>query len=69
MRKWVTIEIGVELSGRLVHDPDTGPDGVDDVEIDTAHMFGRDWSEIELRAEFGALATWIAVTDNGEEWE
>tara|TARA_R110000851_G_scaffold62675_6_gene143571 strand:+ start:608 stop:859 length:252 start_codon:yes stop_codon:yes gene_type:complete len=69
VKKRVTIEIEIEMSGNEFIEYDTGTHTIDDVEIESAHMFGRDWSEIELRAEFGALASWVTATDNGEDWE
>lgn len=69
MRKSDTIEIEVHMTGRRFVEHDTGTDEMIDVEIETAYMFGREWSEKELRDEFGKLADYIIDSDNSEGWE
>ena len=69
MRKSDTVEIEVHMTGHRFIEDDTGTYEMQDVEIETAHMFGREWSEKEMRDEFGKLADYIIDWDNGEEWE
>ncbi len=42
---------------------------VEDVQIESVHMFGRSWTENELRAEFGKLADWIIENVDEQEWD
>ena len=67
MKSTYTTELTATLSGRRLRDPDTGPDEVVDVEIETVYLFDREWTNREFRDEFGNLAEWIK--DAVEEWE
>lgn len=42
---------------------------IDDIQIETVHMFDRDWTDAELRAEFGNIADWIIESVEEEEFE
>lgn len=69
MKATTTTEITATLTARRIHDPDTGPDELTDVEIETVHMFEREWTTRELRDEFGNLAEWIVDSVDDEEFE
>ena len=69
MKATYTTEITATLTARRVSDPDTGPDDITDVEIETVYLFDREWSDRELRDEFGNLSEWIKDTVDVEEFE
>lgn len=71
MNKKMCIEMEVDFSGVEFVELDTGTNEINDVEIENVCLFGRDWTERELRAEFGKLAEWIysaEFKDDGD-WE
>jgi hypothetical protein len=69
MKTTHTTEITATLTARRIRDPDTGPDEIADVEIETVYMFEREWTDRELRDEFGNLAEWIKDAVDMEEFE
>lgn len=69
MKATTTTEIVATLTARRICDPDTGPDEIADVEIETVYMFEREWNDRELREEFGNLSEWIKDTVELEEFE
>jgi hypothetical protein len=69
MKATTTTEITATLTARRISDPDTGPDEITDVEIETVYMFEREWTDRELRDEFGNLAEWIKDAVDMEEFE
>lgn len=74
MRATIVLDLTANLTGRSVRN-DYGVPGspvwydVDDIEIETVHMFDRDWRHEELEAEFGKLAEWIIETAETEDFE
>jgi hypothetical protein len=42
---------------------------VEDIEIETVHLFNREWTQDELEDEFGNLAEWIKDAVDMEEFE
>ena len=69
MKATTTTEITATLTARRIQDPDTGPDELTDLEIETVYMFDREWTDRELRDEFGRLADWIIDNVDDEEFE
>lgn len=75
MRKSVTFDIDVVLNGHAFK-CDYGVVGspvwyeVDDADIESLWMFGRDWTGDEIRSKFGELADYIIYnSDDFGEWE
>lgn len=58
-----------DMSGRRIVEADTGTDEIIDIQIESLHMFGRDWYPAEIRAEFGNLAEWIIDQHDRGYWE
>jgi hypothetical protein len=69
MKTTSAFEFTATLTARIFSDPDTGPDELVDLEIETVYMFDREWTDRELRAEFGRLADWIIDNVDDEEFE
>ena len=69
MKATTATEITATLTARRIHDPDTGPDEITDVEIETVYLFDREWTHDELEAEFGKLAEWIIEAAETEDFE
>lgn len=69
MKADIYLDFTATLTGRRVHDPDTGPDEVEDIELETVYMFDREWNNRELRDEFGNLADWIIGTVDSGDFE
>ena len=71
----IKVEIDVELSAHSVKTDYGVPgspvwDEIESVEIDTAWMFGRDWTSDELKNEFGAgFVEYIRLEAEDGDWE
>lgn len=74
MKATLTLDLTANLTGRAVK-ADYGVPGspvwteIEDIEIETVHLFNREWTDQELRAEFGNLADWIVEKVEKEEFE
>jgi hypothetical protein len=69
MKATTTTEITATLTARRISDPGTGPDEITGVEIETVYMFDREWTDRELRDEFGNLSEWIKDSVGMEDFE
>lgn len=69
MKATTTTEITATLTARRISDPDTGPDEITDVEIETAWFRDREWTRAEMKAEFGNLVEWIEGAVDMDEFE
>jgi hypothetical protein len=74
MKATISLDMTANLTGRSVRN-DYGVPGspvwydVEDISIDTVHMFDREWTHDELEAEFGNLAEWIINEAETEDFE
>jgi len=74
MKATLTLDLTATLTGRSVRN-DYGVPGspvwydVEDIEIETVHLFNREWTQDELEDEFGNLAEWIKDAVDMEEFE
>ena len=64
MNTTITLDITAEVSARTVeHDYGVPRSPVwhelEDVTVDTVHMFDRSWTRDEFKEEFGNLVEWI----------
>lgn len=74
MKATITIDLTATLTGRPVRNDYGVPRSpvwteIEDVQIETVHMFGSEWTDAELRAEFGNLADWIIGSVEEDEFE
>ena len=74
MKATLTLDLTATLTGRSVRN-DYGVPGspvwydVEDIEIETVHLFNREWTQDELEDEFGNLAQWIIEEAEQEDFE
>ena len=72
-RTKVYSEIEADVSFTASNDSDNPNEyDLDDMQIESLHMFGREWEEKELRLYFGdqgADAFLQLIMDNIEEWD
>jgi hypothetical protein len=71
-KAYVLADIEAELSFRVLKEEYGCEIDLETVEIDSLSMFGRDWSESDLRATFGdqgAEAMRAMILAEVEDWE
>jgi hypothetical protein len=71
-KAYVLADIEAELSFRVLKEEYGCEIDLETVEIDSLSMFGRDWSESDLRATFGdqgAEAMRDLILSEVEDWE
>lgn len=74
MNTTLTLDLSAEVSARKVRNDYGVPRSpvwydIEDVTVDTVHMFDRDWTRAELVEEFGNLAEWIEDAVTMEDFE
>jgi len=70
MKQTITLTVEVDVSGKRISDPETGPDEVVDVRVDELRLSTGDaFSEAEAEAHFGDLVDFAIGEIDSASWE
>lgn len=69
MKQTIQLTVEVDVTGTLLHDPDTGPDEVVDIQVEEVRLPDMSYSDSQARAEFGNLVDYALDQIDDMEWE
>ncbi len=70
MKQTITLTVGVDVTGRLLQDPETGPDEVVDVRVDEVRLSqGDTFTRSQAEAHFGDLVDFALGEIDSTAWE
>ena len=69
MKQTIQLTVEVDVSGRRISDPDTGPDEVVDVRVDELRLPRDTFTRTEAEAHFGDLVDFALGEIDSTAWE